>query len=171
MLSPKAPQMSYTAPIFCGATPSTPKFLRESGVILTAFQSKNLENRGIHIERLDHLGIVAGLIDDLKIVEMIDSRIAPHEREEITCGEAVKGMILNGLGFSNRPLSLTPQFFANKPLSLLLREGVQAEHFNRFKLGNGLDDLHSYGCDLLFSEIALAVSEREIDQSLRFHRD
>ena len=27
------------------------------------------------------------------------------------------GMILNGLGFANRPLSLTPQFFANKPLT------------------------------------------------------
>lgn len=161
MLSPNSPKMLYTAPIFCGATPKTPAVLKESGVILTAFQNKNLANRGIQIERLDHLGIVAGIIDDLKIVEMIDSRIAPHEREEITCGEAVKGMILNGLGFSNRPLSLTPQFFENKPLSLLFREGVKAEHFNRFKLGNSLDDLHGYGCDLLFSEIALAVSETE----------
>ena len=58
---------------------------------------------------------------------MIDARLVPDEQEEITPGEAVAGMILNGLGFANRPLSLTPQFFANKPLDLLFREGVDAE--------------------------------------------
>ena len=53
--------------------------------------------------------------------------------------------------FSNRPLSLTPQFFANTPLDLLFRPGVTAEMFNRFKLGRSLDEVHAYGCDLLFS--------------------
>ena len=36
-------------------------------------------------------------------------------------------MILNGLGFSDRPLSLAPQFFANKPVALLVREGVSVQ--------------------------------------------
>jgi transposase len=77
-------------------------------------------------------------------------------------------MILNGLGFANRPLSLTPQFFANKPLDLLFREGIRAEMFNRFKLGRTLDEVYTYGCDLLFSELALAVGVQEgIEQ--RFH--
>ena len=58
-------------------------------------------------------------------------------------------MILNGLGFANRPLSLTPQFFAHTPLDLLLRGGVHAEMFNRFKLGRTLDEVYAYGCDLL----------------------
>ena len=92
---------------------------------------------------------------------MIDARLVPDEQEEITPGEAVAGMILNGLGFANRPLSLTPQFFANKPLDLLFREGVRAEMFNRFKLGRTLDEVHAYGCDLLFSELALAVCAQE----------
>ena len=69
----------------------------------------------VTVERLDHLGIIAGVIKDLGIIEMIDTRIVPDDREDITTGEAVAGMILNGLGFSDRPLSLTPQFFANKP--------------------------------------------------------
>jgi hypothetical protein len=30
-----------------------------------------------------------------------------HDQEEITAGEAVAGMILNGLGFSDRPLTLS----------------------------------------------------------------
>lgn len=65
-------------------------------------------------------------------------------------------------------MPLTPQFFANKPLDLLFREGVCAEMFNRFKLGRTLDEVHAYGCDLLFSELALAVCAQEgID--LRFN--
>jgi transposase len=94
-------------------------------------------------------------------MSMIDARLVPDEQEEITPGEAVAGMILNGLGFANRPLSLTPQFFANKPLDLLLRGGVHAEMFNRFKLGRTLDEVSAYGCDLLFSELAVAVCTQE----------
>ena len=33
--------------------------------------------------------------------------------------------------------------------------------FNRFKLGRTLDEVHAYGCDLLFSELALAVCAQE----------
>jgi transposase len=119
----------------------------------------------VHVERLDHLGLVASVINDFGLVELIDARLLPDEQEAITPGEAVAGMILNGLGFANRPLSLTPQFFANKPLDLLFRPEVKAEMFNRFKLGRTLDEVHMYGCDLLFSELALAVCTHEgIDQ-------
>jgi transposase len=115
----------------------------------------------VSVERLDHLGVVASVIKDLGLIEMIDARLLVHDQEEITAGEGVAGMILNGLGFSDRPLTLTPQFFANKPLDLLFREGVRAEMFNRFKLGRTLDEAHAYGCDLLFSELALAVCLQE----------
>jgi transposase len=122
----------------------------------------------IRVERLDHLGLIASVIKDVGLISMIDTRIVPDKQEEITPGEAVAGMILNGLGFANRPLSLTPQFFANKPLDLLFRAGVTAEMFNRFKLGRTLDAVHAYGCDLLFSELAWAVCAQEgIEQ--RFH--
>jgi len=120
------------------------------------------------VERLDHLGVVASVIKDLGIIQMLDTRLHVHEQEELTTGEAVAGMILNGLGFSHRPLSLPPQFFANAPLDLLFRPGVKAEMFNRFKLGRSLDEVHAYGCDLLFSEVAMAICAQEgIDQ--RFH--
>src|SRR5438477_6467068 len=115
----------------------------------------------VSVERLDHLGVVASVIKDLGIVEMVDARLGLHDQEEITAGEAVAGMILNGLGFSDRPLTLTPQFFVNKPLDLLFREGVRAEMFNRFKLGRTLEEAHAYGCDLLLSELSLAVCSQE----------
>src|SRR4029450_1960754 len=113
------------------------------------------------VERLDHLGVVASVIKDLGIVEKVDARLGLHDQEEITAGEAIAGMILNGLGVSDRPLTLTPQFFVNKPLDLLFREGVRAEMFNRFKLGRTLEEAHAYGCDLLFSELSLAVCSQE----------
>jgi len=122
----------------------------------------------VRVERLDHLGVIAEVMKDIGLIDMIDARLVPDEQEGLTPGEAMAGMILNGLGFANRPLSLTPQFFANTPLGLLFREGVHAEMFNRFKLGRTLDEVYTYGCDLLFSEIALAVCAQEgID--LRFN--
>jgi len=122
----------------------------------------------IEIKRLDHLGIVAGVIKDLKLIEMIDERIEPNEQEEISTGEAVAGMILNGLGFSQKPLSLTPQFFKNKPLEQLFREGVEADHFNRFKLGRSLDKTFNYGVDCLFSKLSLPICKAE-QVDLRFN--
>jgi transposase len=117
------------------------------------------------VQRLDHFGLIACVIKDLGLIDMIDSRLVPDAQEAITPGEAVAGMILTSLGFTHRPLSLTPQFFANKPLDLLLHDGVEAAMFNRFKLGRTLNEVYAYGCDLLFSELALAVCTREgIDQ-------
>jgi transposase len=115
----------------------------------------------VSVERLDHLGVLSEVIKDLGLIELIDARLVPDDQEEITPGEAVAGMILNSLGFSHRPLSLTPQFFANKPLDLLFREGVGADLFNRFKLGRTLDEAYAYGCDGLFSDLALAVCHHE----------
>ena len=115
----------------------------------------------VRVDRLDHLGLIASVINDLGLVRRIDARLPPDAQEAITPGEAIKGMILNGLGFANRPLSLTPQFFDNKPLDLLFRPGVDAEMFHRFKLGRTLDEVNIYGCDLFFSEIALAVCQHE----------
>jgi len=85
---------------------------------------------------------------------MIDSRIIPDKREEITTGEAIAGMITNGL-----PMS--PQFFESKALDILIREGITPDMLNRFKLGRSLDDVYSYGCNLLFSEIALDICQKE----------
>jgi hypothetical protein len=39
---------------------------------------------------------------------------------DLTVGEAVKAMVLNGLGFINHALYLVPRFFYNKPTSRLI---------------------------------------------------
>jgi transposase len=122
----------------------------------------------VRVERLDHLGVIASVIKDLGLIDMINARLVPDAQAVLTPGEAGAGMILNGLGFANRPLSLTPQFLANKPLDLLFREGLEAELCNRFKLGRTLDEAYPYGCDVLFQELALAVCAQEgIDQRFK----
>src|SRR6476646_7278533 len=122
----------------------------------------------VRVERLDHLGLIASVIKDLGLIDMIDQRLVPDAQEVLTPGEAMAGMILNGLGFANRPLSLTPQFFANKPLDLLFHEGIRALMFNRFKLGRTLDEAYTYGCALLFHALAQAVCAQE-GLDLRFN--
>jgi transposase len=96
---------------------------------------------------------MASVIKDIELLEMINARLIPDAQAMITPGEAVAGMILNGLGFAHRPLSLTPQFFARRPLDLLVREGIDAAMCNRFKLGRTPDEAYAYGCDLRFNHL------------------
>jgi hypothetical protein len=125
----------------------------------------------VHVDRLDHVGVIASVINDLGLIDRIHARLVPAAQAVLTPGDAVAGMSLNGLGLANRPLSLPPPFFANKPLDLLCREGLEAAPGNRLKLGRTLAEAYAYGCDLLVQELALGVCARAgID--LRFnHRD
>jgi Domain of unknown function (DUF4277) len=68
----------------------------------------------VRVERLDHLGVIASVIKDLGLIDMINARLVSDVQEVMTPGEAVAGMILNGLGVANRPMSLTPQFFCQQ---------------------------------------------------------
>ena len=58
-----------------------------------------------HTERLDHLGIIAGICDEMGLVEQID-RLVPAPRRLVSIGQAVKAMVINALGFVSRPLYL-----------------------------------------------------------------
>jgi hypothetical protein len=49
---------------------------------------------------------------------MINAPLVPDQQAVLTPGEAVAGMILNGVDLAHRPLSLTPQFCASKPLEM-----------------------------------------------------
>ena len=80
-------------------------------------------------ERLDHLGIVAGVCREAGIAEWLDER-AGEQRRSVSMGTATVAMILNGLGFSNRQLYLVPQYFENKPVEHLLGEGITADMLN-----------------------------------------
>ena len=128
---------------------------------------------------LHHLGLVAAMVDELGIVEWID-RVLPKDpgKQIVSYGQAVKAMILNGLGFNQRTLYLTPHFFQDKPVSRLLGEGIEAEHLNDDLLGRTLEAIFRYGPTALYAQVAArAVSRLGVGcrcghlDATRFHVD
>ena len=115
----------------------------------------------VEVKRIDHLGIIAGTTRDLGIIELIDEALGVDKQEDVTKGEIVAGMILNGLGFLSKPLMLSPLFFETKALGILIRRGVVPGQFNRHKIGRVLDDIGEYGCAKLFNSIAFQACKRE----------
>jgi DNA-binding transcriptional LysR family regulator len=89
-------------------------------------------------ERLDHLGIVAGVCQEIGLAAWLDAQ-DPGHRQQVSVGTATVAMVLNGLGWSLRQLYLVPQFFANKPVEHLLGAGIRAEMLNDDCLGRTLD--------------------------------
>jgi len=63
-------------------------------------------------------------------------------------------MVLNGFGFVQQRLYLTPEFFERVPTERLIGEGVRLEHLNEGVLGRALDDLFEYGVTELFRDVA-----------------
>ena len=104
-------------------------------------------------ERLDHLGIVAGVCQEIGLAAWLDTQEAGN-RQQVSVGTATVAMVLNGLGFSNRQLYLVPQFFANKPIEHLLGPGITAEMLNDDCLGRTLDWLYAHDLTRLFAGIA-----------------
>src|SRR5512143_321117 len=107
---------------------------------------------------LDHHGLVAGMVDELGLVGKIDALIHQDlEQRRVSVGTAVKAMILLGLGFTQRALYLTPQFFADKPVARLLGAGLAADHLNDDALGRALDAIHAYGVESFYYLLAVGV--------------
>jgi transposase len=114
----------------------------------------------LEIKNINHLGIIAGIIDDLGIEEIINKEIGVENGEIVTSGQIVKAIILNGLGFVSRPLYLFPQFFLDKPVEHLIGKGILAEHLNDYKIGRTMDLLYAKGLSNIFLLLALNVVEK-----------
>ena len=109
-------------------------------------------------KNLDHLGLVAATLRDLKVGDRINARIFNGDpRRIVNTGDAVLAMVLNGLGFTNRRVYLTPQFFESKPVEDLISPRLQAKHLDDHALGKALDEISEYGASRLFGEIAMEI--------------
>ena len=108
------------------------------------------------VESLGHLGIIAATIKESGLLEQVDMQLGQLE-SGVRYSQRVAAMILNGLGFINTALYMTPRFFHDKPIDLLLGEGVSAEQLNDDCLGRCLDKIASYGTTKWYSEIALSM--------------
>ena len=123
-------------------------------------------------EVIDHHGLVAAVCKDLGLAEKINQRIGSRDpRRIVQPGLAVVAMIINGLGFTNRRLYLTPQFFQSKAISFLFEEEVVATDLNDHALGKSLDEIASYGSSKLYGEIAFELAMERVLLGPRAHHD
>jgi transposase len=102
---------------------------------------------------IQHLGIVAGICNEIKLIPTIDAEIKKPKRK-VTVGQAVQSIILNALGLSGRAMYLHPDYYRKRPVELLVGEGIEPEDLNDDCLGSALDELYEYGVTEIFYKAA-----------------
>jgi transposase len=113
---------------------------------------------------LNHYGLVASVILDLRLIEKIDKRInRPDPRRKMTAGQAVAVMIVNGLGFTDSPLYLYPDFFKDIDVEQLFGSTFSSADITADSLSKALDAIFQYGPSKLINEICC---EMVIEQKL-----
>ena len=118
-------------------------------------------NFDISSKTIKHLGLVAGMYDELGIGKLIDQLIPQDiNKRHISIGTAIKAMVLNGLGFTQRALYLTPFFFQDKPVKRLLGPNIEVSHLNDDTLGRALDEIYEYGTTPLYSQVAAQAMQQ-----------
>ena len=110
-------------------------------------------------KNLDHLGIVSVVCEEIGLKDKVDELMPPDPQMTITLGECLKLMIINGLGFSSRPLYLEAQFFESRPVQRFLGRECPSE-INDDRLGKALDRFYEFGCDRLFALLASQAAIR-----------
>ncbi len=116
--------------------------------------------KDIEIKNIDHLGIVAGIVDSIGLVEIINNLLGEEVGEKVSAGHVVKAMILNGLGMVSKPLYMFPLFFESIACEHLIGAGVLPEYLNDDKLGRVMDKLFLKGLDTIFLSISLNVVKK-----------
>jgi transposase len=128
---------------------------------------------------LDHLGLVASMFDELGLGEALDEVIPQDQAQrKVSVGQAVKAMVLNGLGFVNQQLYRVPRFFENTPTERLIGEGLRPEHLNDDTLGRALEALYAQDVTALYARLSAQAIHRlglecrsgQLD-SMSFHVD
>jgi len=104
-------------------------------------------------QRIDHLGIVAGICKEISLIGVIDALVKTSDRK-VSCGKGTQAIILNALGFVGRALYLMPDYLHNKPVDLLIDPDLTADDFNDDTLGRCLDDLYAAGVTEVFYQVA-----------------
>jgi transposase len=113
--------------------------------------------KDIELKKIDHLGIVAGIVDSIGIVEIINNLLSSDPEEKVSAGQVVKAMILNGLSMMSQPLYMFPKFFELIACEHLIGAGVKPEYLNDDKLGRVLDKLFLKGLDPVFLAMSLSA--------------
>jgi transposase len=132
----------------------------------------NIAGDEMRSANLDHHGLVAAVCRDLGIASKINEALGePDSQRVVSAGTSVVAMILNGLGFTNRRLYLTHQFFENKPVEQLLGEAIEAKALTGHTLSQALDEIAAFGSSELFGNVAFAIAREQGLLTSRNHLD
>ena len=125
-----------------------------------AYEIRTTHQKSRHESKLiQHLGIISGICNESRLADLIDRNI-DQKRRKVSVGQAVQAMILNALGFTGRALYLTPRFYKNRPVDILVGKGLQARDLNDCSLGTALDAIYDYGITELFYTVVKDVLKR-----------
>jgi transposase len=113
-----------------------------------------MSHASYQIKNLDHHGLVAAMCHELRIAQRVDAVIPKQGEHQVSHGQALVAMIINGLGFHSRTLHMFPQFFEDKPVERLIGPGITAAHLNDDALGRCLDALFATGVSPLYQVLA-----------------
>ncbi len=114
----------------------------------------------IEVENIDHLGLIAGVIDEIGLVEQINNLVGEHSPEKVSAGHAVKAMILNRLGFSSGALYIFPKYLIGKACEHLIGTGIKPEYLNDERRGRVMNKLYIKGLNQLFTNVALSAAKK-----------
>lgn len=119
------------------------------------FKSQDFTSR-----QIGHLGLVAGMIDELGISAVIDEALPKTRDHILPHSKVVTAMLLNGLGFNERRLYFFSRFFTNVSTEQLFGPGVTPEHLNDDVLLRTLDRIYDYGTTDLLNRIVINVMKK-----------
>jgi transposase len=128
--------------------------------------SDNLSSR-----QIGHLGLVAGIIDELGITQVLDQELPKTRNHALSHSDIIKAMILNGLGFNERRVYMFSRFFDNLATEQLFGPGVTPNHFTDDTILRTLDRIYEYRSTDLFNKIVLKVMEKMAFGTHLLHAD
>ena len=110
------------------------------------------------VKNIGHLGIIAAIFKQYKIVELIDTLLPKtSNNQNISHGEVIQSMVMQGLGFSNHRLYLSAEFFSHTSMPDLFGSEIKSEHFTADTIGRTLDAIFKYGPTKFFTDVCLRI--------------
>jgi len=113
------------------------------------------------ISNIGFSGVVGGTFDFLGLEDLIDLYIGKEgSHVKVNHGGITKALIMQLLHGPYQTLYGTSEFFARKPINVLLNRDIGAQDLNRDVLGRFLDDVYDFGSEKLFVLAAKQTAER-----------
>lgn len=116
------------------------------------------ENETIVPARLEHLGLLAGTMQELNVRDLTNKFLNGGRPElKLDMGLRLNAMLLNLISFQSRTLYKTSEFLEGFAYEALLDSNVDAEDFNDDSMGRLLDEIYDYGSAKFFESMAIGM--------------